>query len=229
MSDTSGLSHEDLEGIVMNLRKQSMDYNQAHVLNGSDYYESDEADRALYLSDSDHILPVAEPYWCADYEFSNLHDDELLGEDELWLSAVSWAIVADRGEMELSPLFKLSSVSTLVLTSQFGADSISWYSALRECWTDAILLPVQEQLLYDSELLPAQEELSRGTAGSTPVEHVSQGSVPEQTVDPVDPPPTHGAPGDSLPLLCDLDPSDRGRFPEARTLCTHWNCWVETT
>ena len=78
------------------------------------------------LSLGDHILPVAEPYWCADYEFSNLHDDELLDKDEWWLSAVSWAIVAGRGEMELSSLFNLSSVSTLVLPSQFGADSISW-------------------------------------------------------------------------------------------------------
>ena len=71
--------------------------------------------------------------------------------------------------MELPSLFKPSSVSTLVLTSQVGADSISWYFALRECWTDTSLLPVQEELLYSSELLTAQEELSRGIAGSTPV------------------------------------------------------------
>ena len=108
-----------------------MYYDQAHVLNGSDYYESDEADRALYLSD--HILPVAGPYWCADYEFSNLHDDELLGKPEWWLSAVSSAIVADRGEIKLSSFYK-PSVSTLVVTSQFGADSISWYFALKDCW-----------------------------------------------------------------------------------------------
>ena len=78
MSDTSGLSHEDLEDIVMNLRKQSIHNDQVHVVKGSDYYQSNyqsiEADQALYLSD--HILPVAEPYWCADYEFINLHDDE---------------------------------------------------------------------------------------------------------------------------------------------------------
>ena len=77
MSDTSGLSHDDLEDIVMNLRKQSMDDDQGSVSDESDYYESDDADRVLSLGD--HILPVAEPYWCADYEFSNLHDDELLG------------------------------------------------------------------------------------------------------------------------------------------------------
>ena len=152
-SGTSGLSHDDLEDIVVNLRKQSMDDDQASVSGESGYYESDDADQVLSLGD--HILPVAEPYWCADNEFINLHDDELLGKDEWWLSAVSWAIVADRGETELPLLFKPSSVSTLVLPSQFGDDSISWYSALRECWTDANLLPVQEELAYDSKLLPS--------------------------------------------------------------------------
>ena len=44
MSDTSGLSHDDLEDIVMNLRKQSMDDDQASVSDESDYYESDDAD-----------------------------------------------------------------------------------------------------------------------------------------------------------------------------------------
>ena len=114
---------------------------------------------------------------------------------------------------------------------QFGADSISWYSALRECWTDASLLPVQEELVYDSEPLPAQKELARDAAGSTPLGHdiVSQGSVPVQPVDPVDPPPTPFDPGDSLPPLRDLGPSDRGRCPAARPYCSHCHCGVETT
>ena len=34
-------------------------------------------------------------YWCADCEFSKSYDDELWDEDELWLSAVSWAIVGN--------------------------------------------------------------------------------------------------------------------------------------
>ena len=103
----------------------------------------------------------------------NVHDDALQDEDKLWLSAVSWAIVADRGEMELSPLCKPVSVSALVLPPQFGAASISWHSALRECWTDASLLPFQEEVVYGSKLFPAQEELARGAAGSNPLEHVS--------------------------------------------------------
>jgi hypothetical protein len=124
-------------------------------------------------------------------------------------------------------------VSTLVLTSQFGADSISWYFALKDCWTDSSLLPGQEEQLYGS-VLPAQEELSRGSRGtvgswSAPGEHGPQGSVHEQTDDPVGSwSPAPDAP-DSLLLLQDLDPSDRGRFPSARTYCTHFNCWNETT
>ena len=54
--------------------------------------------------------------------------------------------------MELSPLFKPVSVSALVLPLQFGAASISWHSALRECWTDASLLPFQEEVVYGSKL-----------------------------------------------------------------------------
>ena len=89
-----------------------------------------------------------------------------------------------QGEIKLSSLYK-PSVSTMVVTSQFGADFISWYFALKDCWTDSSLLPGQEELLYDSELLPAQEELScgsRGTVGSwsAPGEHGPQGSVHEQ-------------------------------------------------
>ena len=213
---------------MTNLRKQSRDNDQASMSDESDYDESDDADRVLGVDD--HIFPVAETYWCADYKFSNLHDDELQDEVKLWLSAISWAIVADRGEMELSPLFKPLSVSALVLPLQFGADSISWYSALRECWIDANLLPVHEDMVYGSKLLSAQKELARGAAGSTPLEHVSQGSVPVQPIDPVDPPSsTPFDPGDILPSLCDLDPSGRGSFPAARTYCTHWHCGVETT
>ena len=121
MSDTSGLSHDDLEDIVMNLRKQSRDDDQVSKSDESDYDESDDADQVLGVDD--HIFPVAEPYWCAEHEFSNVHDDELQDEDELWLSAVSCAIVADRGDMELSPLYKPVSVPALVLPPQFGAAS----------------------------------------------------------------------------------------------------------
>ena len=161
-------------------------------------------------------------------------------EDELWLSTVSWAIVADRGKMELLPLFAPSLLSLLVspvskttaLPLQWGADSVSWCSALRECWTDAKLLPAQEELAHDAKLLLAQEELARDAAGSTSLEHVSQGSVPVhvQPIDPVDSPSSPPFdPGDILPSLRDLEPSDRGRFPAARTYCTHWHCGVEAT
>jgi hypothetical protein len=163
MSDTSGLSHEDLEDIVMNLRKQSIHNDHVHVVKGSDHYQSMEADQALYLGD--HIFPVAEPYWCANYDFGNLHDDELLSKNEWWLSTFFSAIGADRGEIKVSSLYS-PSVSTLVVTLQFGADFTSWYFALKDCWTDSSLLLGQEELLYDSELLPAQEELSRGSRGT---------------------------------------------------------------
>ena len=68
MSDTRELSHHDLEDDVMNLRKQSKNDDQASVSDESDY-ESDDTDQVLAVDD--HIVPVAEPYWCADYEFSN--------------------------------------------------------------------------------------------------------------------------------------------------------------
>ena len=55
MSDTSGLSHEELEEMVMNLRKQSNHKDQVHVLKGSDHYQSMEADQAPYLGD--YIFP----------------------------------------------------------------------------------------------------------------------------------------------------------------------------
>ena len=102
MSDTRDLSHDDLEDTVTNLRKQSKDNDQASVSDESDYYESDDTDRVLAVDD--HIFPVAEPYWCDDYEFSKSHDGELCDEDALRLSTVSWAIIADRGEIKLSSL-----------------------------------------------------------------------------------------------------------------------------
>ena len=89
MSDTSGVSHEELEEMVMNLRKQSNRKDQVHVLKGSDHME---ADQASYLGD--YIFPF--------------------------------------------------------VTSQFEADFISWYFALKDCWTDSSLLPVQKELLYAS-------------------------------------------------------------------------------
>ena len=49
MSDTSGLSHEELEEMAMSLRKQSNHKDQVHVLTGSDHYQSMEADQASYL------------------------------------------------------------------------------------------------------------------------------------------------------------------------------------
>ena len=87
ISDTSGLSDDDLENIVMNLRQQSKDYDQVSKSEESDYDESEDADQGLGVGD--RILPVAESYWCAEHEFTNVYDDELQYEDELWLSTVS--------------------------------------------------------------------------------------------------------------------------------------------
>ena len=183
----------------------------------SDYYESDGTDQVLAIDD--HIFPMEEPYWCADYEFSKSHDDELWDEDELWLSAASWATVADRGEIELSSLSSSSPPvvpvsNTTILPPHWGDASICWHSALKECWTKA-------------KLLPAQEELARDAAGSTSLEHMSQGSVPGQAIDSIPLLPPYD-PGDILPSLCDLELSDRGRFPAARTCCTHSHCEVES-
>ena len=117
-------------------------------------------------------------------------------DDELWLSTVSWAIVASKGEMKLSPTFKSVSepvlpafksasepvsVSALVLPSQCGDASISWYSALKDCWANVSLLPLQEEVLAGSQLSPAQQKLARGVAGSNPQEHMPQGSEPSQS------------------------------------------------
>ena len=59
ISDTRGLSHNDPEGSVMDLRKQSKNDDQASVSDESDY-ESDDTDRVLAVDK--HIVPVAEPY-----------------------------------------------------------------------------------------------------------------------------------------------------------------------
>ena len=45
------------------------------------------------LAVDDHIFPVAEPYWCADNEFSKSHDGDVWDEDLLRLSAVSWVML----------------------------------------------------------------------------------------------------------------------------------------
>ena len=36
------------------------------------------------------------------------------------------------------------------VTSQFEADFTEWWFALKDCWTDSSLLPVQKELLYGS-------------------------------------------------------------------------------
>ena len=60
---------------------------------------------------------------------------------------------------------------------------------------------------------------SCGTVGSwsVPGEHGSQGSVHEQTDDPVDSWSAAPDDPDSRILLQELDLADRGRFPSART------------
>ena len=65
MSDTSGLSHEELEEMVMNLRKQSNHKDQVHVLKGSDHYQSMEADQASYPGD--YIFPFVTSQFGADF------------------------------------------------------------------------------------------------------------------------------------------------------------------
>ena len=191
----------------MKLRQQSKDYDPVSKSKESDYDDSEDTDQGLCVDD--RILPIVESYWCAEHEFTNVYDDELQYEDELWLSTVSWAMVANKGEMKLSPTFKSVSkpvsVSALALPSQFGDASISWYSALRDCWANASLLPLQEEVLFGSKLSPAQQELARGAAGSNPQEHMSQGSEPSQSMGNndgrVDPPPVPFDPGDILPWL----------------------------
>ena len=125
---------------------------------------------------------------------TKVEKSELWDEDELWLSAVSWAIVADRGEIDLSSLSSSWSPvipvpKTIILPPQWGDASICWYSALRECWTEA-------------KLLPAQEELARDAADSASLKQMPQGSVPVQPIDSINASvsPPH-EPGDISPSL----------------------------
>ena len=67
MSDTSGLSHEELEEMVMNLRKQSNHKDQVHVFKGSDHYQSMEADQASYLGDYNVIFRFVTSQFGADF------------------------------------------------------------------------------------------------------------------------------------------------------------------
>ena len=126
----------------------------------------------------ENILSVAEAYsgtesyWSSDHDFTHVYDDETQYEDELWLSTVSWATVASKGEMKLSPTFKSVSepvspalkstsepvsVSALVPPSQFGDVSISWYSALKDCWANVSLLKTKRRC----SLGPNCRQLSR--------------------------------------------------------------------
>ena len=129
MSDTSNLSDDEMEDIVMKLRQQSKDQETGSKSEESDYDESEDADQGLCVDEN--ILSVAESYWSNDHGFTHVYDDETQYEDELWLSTVAWAIVASKGEMEpVSPAFKSTSepapVLALVLPSQCGDASISW-------------------------------------------------------------------------------------------------------
>ena len=111
--------------------------------------------------------------------------------------------------MKMSPTLKPVSVSALVLPSQVGDASVPWYSALRDCWANVSLLPLQEEVLFGSKLSPAQQELAHGAAGSNSQEHMPQGSEPSQSMEnhwygQGDPPPVPFDPEDTLPSLHDL-------------------------
>ena len=146
MSDTRELSHQDLEDIVVSLRKQPEDNDQGfmvdeHMASMSDEsdYESDKTGQVLVVAE--HIVPMANPHWRGDYEFSDTYDDE----DSLWLSAMAGA-VSNIGETELpSPVMKPITLPRDAV-EQWGDASICWYSVLRACWTEAKLLPAQCQL-----------------------------------------------------------------------------------
>ena len=123
MSDTSNLSDDEMEDIVMKLRQQSKDQETGSKSEESDYDESD-ADQELCVDES--ILSTAKSYWSNDYEFTHVYDEEFTHvydngtqyEDELWLATVSWAIVANKGEMEpVSPAFKSTSKPASGLTA----------------------------------------------------------------------------------------------------------------
>ena len=191
MADTSKLSDDEMEDIVMKLRQQSKDQEAASKSEESDYDESDDADQGLCVDTN--ILSVAESYWSNDHDFTHVYDDETQYKDELWLSTVSWAMVASKGEMEqVSPAFKSTSepalVLALVLPSQCGDASISWYAALKNCWANVSLLPIQHEVLGGSQLLPAQQKLARGETGSNSQEHMPQGSEPSQSGQGYSPP-----------------------------------------
>ena len=164
---------------------------------------------------------MAEPYWCADYEFSNSYDDEL------WPSAMT-GVVANIGETELlSPSSSSSPVApvakTIIVPQQWGDASICWYSALRACWTEA-------------KLLPAQEELARDGLSSASMEPIPQGSAPVKPIDPSSS-PTPGPRADDIPPWRNRPPGPNGTPPGtpsnvhalARTYCVHEHCGNETT
>ena len=88
MSDTRELSHNDLDDIVMSLQRQSANDDQASVSDES-AYESDDTGQVLAVDEHNVIFPMAEPYWCVDYEFefSNLYDGGLCAESLLTMSS----------------------------------------------------------------------------------------------------------------------------------------------
>ena len=126
LSDTRELSRRALEDIVVNLRKQSKNDDQASIsISDESDYESDETDQVLAVNE--HIVPVAEPYWRAGHEFSTLYDDE----DSLWLSAMA-GVVASIGEAKLSPPSSpVASVSKpITVPQQWGDASIKFAGTL---------------------------------------------------------------------------------------------------
>jgi hypothetical protein len=69
MSDTSNLSDDEMEDIVMKLRQHSK--NQVVTVSKSeesDYDESEDADQELCIDES--IISTAESYWSSDQEFT---------------------------------------------------------------------------------------------------------------------------------------------------------------
>ena len=135
----------------------------------------------------------------------------------MWLSAMA-GVVANIGETELpSPVTK-----PITLPQQRGSGdaSISWYSALEACWTEA-------------KLLPAQEKLARGPS-SAPVDRIPHGSAPVKPLDPSSSPLP--GPDDTLPWRNrprgpnGTPPGTPSNVPDsARTYCIHDHCDIETT
>ena len=83
ISDTSNLSDDEMEDLLMKLRQQSKDQETGPKSEESDY---DESDAGQELDES--ILSTAESYWSNDHEFTHVYDDGTQYEDELWLSTV---------------------------------------------------------------------------------------------------------------------------------------------